>query len=128
EHVTAGGKGELGKVAAERFAAARLQEDLLSLDEGDAAKAVELDLVHVALALGQLLARECQLRLDGRLQRQRHRLARLGCTRLGSPLCLRKCGGQGASPSPSRSSRAASSSSESRLCALPSGSSEGSPS
>ena len=37
--------------------------------------------------------------------------SRLGCTRLGSPRCLGKCGGHGASPRPSSSSRRASSSS-----------------
>src|SRR5205085_12072952 len=127
EHVAARREAQLGEVAAERFAPARLQEQLLAIDECQAAKPVELDLVHVAVALGQLLARQRQLGLDGRRQRQAHRLARLGCTRRGSPFCLRKCGGQGASPRPSRSSRAASSSSESRRYVRASMSAEGSP-
>ena len=133
EHVAPGGEAQLGKVATERFAVARLQEDLLAVDEGQAAEAVELDLVDVLLAGGQLLAGERELRLERRDQRARPHsaarrgsaplasgtsspvagFARLGCTRRGSPRCLRKCGGQGASPSPSRSSRAASSSSAS---------------
>src|ERR1700733_1053898 len=153
QHIATCGKLELGEVAPERLAVARLQEYLLAVDERNAAKAVELDLVAVVLALGQLLARERQLRLERRLQRQAHCLvsslpacppsacpaspsacpasppafALLGCTRLGSPFCLRKCGGQGASPSPSRSSRAASSSSPSRRPACSSMLAEGSP-
>ena len=43
EHVAPGGKRELGEVAAERLAVARLQEDLLAVHEGQAAEAVELD-------------------------------------------------------------------------------------
>ncbi len=53
--------------------------------------------------------------------------ALLGCTRFGSPRCLAKCGGQGASPRPSASSRAASSSRLSSEPACWSISAEGSP-
>src|SRR5205085_6838312 len=125
---------QLGEVASERPAVARLQEDLLAVDERQAAKAVELDLVAVLIPVRQLLAGESELGSKRRLERQAHersppaRRARLGCTLGGSPLCLRKCGGQGASPSPSRSSRAASSRSESRPCWCSSIEAEGSPS
>src|ERR1700733_14367085 len=71
EHVTPGGQHELGEVAPERLAVARLQEAVFAVDEGEAAKAVELDLVDVLLADRQLLARQRQLRLDGRAQRER---------------------------------------------------------
>ena len=57
EHVAAGGKGELGEVAPERLAVARLQEHLVAVDEREAAEPVELHLVAVVIALGQLLAR-----------------------------------------------------------------------
>ena len=53
--------------------------------------------------------------------------SRLGWTRLGSPRCLRKCGGQGASPRPSSSSRRARSSSSSSEPACSSMSAAGSP-
>ena len=132
EHVASGREHELREVASERLAVARLQEHLLAVHERQAAKPVELDLIAVVLALRQLLARERQLRLDraaepaGRLtpplllagrtllRRRSAARARLGCTRGGSPFCLRKWGGHGASPRPSRSSRAASSSRPSR--------------
>ena len=51
--------------------------------------------------------------------------SRLGCTRLGSPFCLGKCGGHGASPSPPSSSRRARSSSASSVPALASMSAAG---
>ena len=72
EHVAPGGKLELGEVAPERLARARLQEDLIAVDEGQTAKAVELDLIDVVLTDGQLLARERELGLDGGLEREGH--------------------------------------------------------
>src|SRR5437879_795756 len=121
EHVVAGRKGELGEVAPEWPAVARRQEQEIAVDERQAAKAVQLHLVGVVLPRGQLLARERELRRERRLEWQAHACslraprARLGCTRGGSLARLRKWGGQGASPRPSRSSRAASSSSASSL-------------
>ncbi len=50
EHVAARREGQLGEVAAEGLAVARLQEDVLTVDECDAAKTVELDLVDVVIA------------------------------------------------------------------------------
>ena len=79
-----------------------------------------LRVVGVGLAGGDDLAgrtagsspsRRCSPR--GSRSPQSSSFALLGCTRFGSPFCLRKCGGQGASPRPSASSRAASSCSES---------------
>ncbi len=159
EHIATGWEAQLGEVAPQRAAVARLQEDILPIHKREAAEAVELDLVHVRLPLGERLAGECQLRLQRWGEGEGHRIhlsapvgglasddggrrprrtvvgrpargvsslswswfptpspsarAREGCTRRGSPRCLRKCGGQGASPRPSRSSRSASSSSES---------------
>ena len=81
EHVAARREGELRKVASERLAVAGLQEDVLPVDEREAAKAVELDLVAVVLADRELLARERELRLHRRRQRRAHALplrARLG--------------------------------------------------
>ncbi len=57
EHVAARGERELGEVAPERLAVARLQEHLIAVDEREAAEAVELDLVAVVLTARQLLAR-----------------------------------------------------------------------
>ncbi len=92
EHVAARREHQLGEVAPEWLGRARLQEHLLAVDERQAAKPVELDLVGKVLADGQLLARERQLGLDRRLQRKTHsssplssRFARLGWTRVGSP-------------------------------------------
>src|SRR6202035_1093722 len=133
EHVVARGEDELREVAPERPAVARLQEHLLPVHEGEAAEAVQLDLIGVVLARRQLLAGESELWRERRLQRKAHACplpaprARLGCTRGGSPLCLREGGGEGASPRPSRSSRAASSSRGSRLWRRSSMSAEGSP-
>src|SRR5262249_47771153 len=44
EHITTRGQAELGKVATKRFTVARLQEDVVSVNEREAAEAVELDL------------------------------------------------------------------------------------
>ena len=50
EHVAALGERELGEVAAQRAAVARLQVDVGAVDEGDRAEPVPLGLVGVALA------------------------------------------------------------------------------
>ena len=76
EHITAGGQDQLGEVAPEWLGRARLEEHLLAVDEREAAKAVELDLVGEVLADGQRLARERKLGLDRRLQGQCHRALR----------------------------------------------------
>ena len=65
-------RGDLGEVARQRLAVARLQLDVVAVDERDAAKAVVLGLVGPALAVRQCLARACQLGQHGRFQRQRH--------------------------------------------------------
>ena len=72
EHVTAGGKGELGEVARQRLAAARLQVHVRALHERDRPEPVVLGLEGPALAVGQLPAREGELRLDGRGEREGH--------------------------------------------------------
>ena len=61
--IAPGRERELGKVAPERLAVARLQEHFATVDEREAAKPVELDLVAVVLPLRELLARERELRL-----------------------------------------------------------------
>ncbi len=58
EHVAPWREHQLGEVAPEWLGGARLQEYLLTVDEGQAAEAVELDLVDVVIADRQLLARE----------------------------------------------------------------------
>ncbi len=63
---------ELGKVARQRAAASRLQEELAVVDEGERPEAVVLGLIGPALPRRQGLARERQLRLDRRLEGQRH--------------------------------------------------------
>jgi hypothetical protein len=77
EHVASGWKHELREVAPERPAVARLEEHLIAVDERKAAKAVELDLVGVLLAHRQLFARDRQLGLDRRREREGHELE--GC-------------------------------------------------
>src|SRR4029077_9817510 len=72
QHVASWREAQLREVAAEGFAPARLQEHLVAVDEDQAAKAVELDLIDVAVPLRKLLARERELGLDRRLQRQGH--------------------------------------------------------
>ena len=64
EHVATWREHQLGEVAPEWLGVARLQEDLRAVDEGQAAKPIELDLVGVVLAARQLLARERELWLD----------------------------------------------------------------
>src|ERR1700684_960174 len=49
QHIAPRRKGELGEVAAECLAVARLQKHLLAIHERDAAKAVELDLVDIVI-------------------------------------------------------------------------------
>lgn len=66
-------EGHLGEVARQRLGVARLQVDLVAVDERDRAKAVPLGLVCPALVVRQLRARARKLGRDGRLQRERHR-------------------------------------------------------
>ena len=56
EDVAARGEGELGEVARERLAVARLEVDVVAVDEGDRAEAVPLGLVDPAVARRQALA------------------------------------------------------------------------
>jgi len=72
EHVAARGKRELGEVARQRLAGARLHVHVLAVDEHDRAEAVVLGLVRPAVAVGQLLARSRELGLERGLERQRH--------------------------------------------------------
>ena len=53
EDVAPGRELQLGEVAAQRLAVARLQVGLVAVDEGDGAEAVVLGLVGPALALGE---------------------------------------------------------------------------
>src|ERR1700684_1682403 len=76
EHVAPGREHELREVAPERLAASRLQEQLLAVHEGKAAKAVELDLVAVLLPLGKRPPRKRQLGLQRRLDREAHMVSR----------------------------------------------------
>ena len=57
EHVAAGRERELGEVAAQRLAVARLQVDVVAVDERDRAEAVPLGLVAPAVAGRQRLRR-----------------------------------------------------------------------
>ena len=70
EDVAAVGELELREVAAQRLAAARLDVDVVAVDEDDCAEAVPLGLVRPLVALGQCLARERELRLDRGLERE----------------------------------------------------------
>ena len=65
-------EAELREVAAQRFTAARLDVDLVAVDEDDRPEAVELRLIHPFLADRQLFARQRQLRLDRWRQRKGH--------------------------------------------------------
>ena len=72
EHVAALGERELGEVARQRAAVARLQVDLAAVDEGDRAEAVPLRLVDPAVAGRQRARRLGELREDGWGEGQRH--------------------------------------------------------
>ena len=72
DHVAALRQHQLGEVAQQRPGPARLQVDLVAVDERERAEAVVLRLVRPLLALGQDLAREGQLGLDRRLDRKGH--------------------------------------------------------
>ena len=75
EHVAPGREDQLGEVAAQRLAVARLQVGLVAVDEGDCAKAVVLGLVGPAVAFGQGGSRARELGCERRVQRKRHRAA-----------------------------------------------------
>ncbi len=64
EHPAPRREAQLGEVAAEVFAAARLDLEVLAVDEDDRPEAVELGLVGPLLADRQLFAGQRQLRLD----------------------------------------------------------------
>jgi hypothetical protein len=68
EDVAALGEVDLGEVPAERLGAARLEIDLVAVDEGEGTEAVVLGLVDPVLTLRKLLSREGELRLDRWLQ------------------------------------------------------------
>ena len=72
EHVAARGERQLGEVARQRPAVARLQVDLAAVDERDRAEAVPLRLVGPAVAGRQRARRLGELREDGWGERQRH--------------------------------------------------------
>ena len=72
EHVAPLGERQLGEVAGQRLAVARLQVDLVAVDERERAEAVPLRLVDPAVALGQRLLRLRELGEDGRAERQGH--------------------------------------------------------
>ena len=56
EHVAARREAQLGEVARQRLAVARLQVDVAAVDEGDGAEAVPLGLVHPAVSGRERLA------------------------------------------------------------------------
>src|SRR4029077_12944217 len=68
DDVAARGEAQLGEVARERFAPARLDVGLLAVDEDDRAEAVELLLVGPVLSFGERFAVERALRLDRRCE------------------------------------------------------------
>ena len=72
EHPAPGGEAELGEVAGQLFAAARLDVGVVAVDEDDRAEAVELRLIRPLLADRQLFAGQRQLRLDRRREREGH--------------------------------------------------------
>jgi len=72
DHVTALGEHQLGEIALQRLAVARLQVDLVAVHERERAKAVPLGLVGPSLPFGQLGLAACQLREDGGRERKGH--------------------------------------------------------
>ena len=77
EHVAALREGQLGEVAAQRLAAARLQVDVRAVDEGEGAESVPFGLVHPAVAGRQLLGRTGELGEQWWREGQRHGAAHL---------------------------------------------------
>src|SRR3954451_23210690 len=75
EHVAPGGEAQLGEVAGQVAPVARLEGDAVTVDEGDAAKAVPLRLEGPVVGAGQCAARARELREDRRLERKRHGFA-----------------------------------------------------
>ena len=86
EHVAPGRERELGEVALQRLAGARLDRHGVPVDEDDRAEPVELALVRPALARGQLARRARELRGEGGLEREGHPLLRYRST--GTPTRL----------------------------------------
>src|SRR4051812_17897912 len=72
EDVAPLGELQLGEVAGQRLAVARLQVDAVAVDERDRAEAVPLRLVDPAVALREGLLRLGELGEEGRAQRQGH--------------------------------------------------------
>ena len=90
EHVAARRQRELGEVAIERLAVARLQEHLVAVDERDHPEAVPLRLVH-PLALGRQLGRGLrELGIDRRRERQRHCASGFGSGMSNPPASSRR--------------------------------------
>ena len=75
EDVAPGREDQLGEVAAQRLAVARLQIGLVAVHEDDCPKAVVLGLVGPAVAFGQGGSRSRELGCERRVQRKRHRAA-----------------------------------------------------
>jgi hypothetical protein len=75
EHVAAGRELQLGEVAAQRLAVARLQVGLVAVDERDGAKAVVLGLVGPAVTLRQAGSRARELGRQRRFERKGHETA-----------------------------------------------------
>ena len=72
EDVAARGERQLGEVAGEVAAVARLEPDLVAVDERDGAEAVPLRLVGPAVPLRQARARARELRQQGGREREGH--------------------------------------------------------
>ncbi len=70
--VAAGREDDLGEVAPQGLAGARLHHDVVAVHEDDRPEAVELALVRPAVALRHLAGRAGELGRDGRGERQAH--------------------------------------------------------
>jgi len=68
EHVAAGREAQLGEVAQQRAAVARLEVEVAVVDEGDGAEAVPLGFIAPVAARRQRLRGAGELRGDGRLE------------------------------------------------------------
>lgn len=68
DDVAAAGELDLGEVAPQGLAVARLEEDVVAVDEGERPEAVELRLERPAVTLRQLLSRQGELGSYRRIQ------------------------------------------------------------
>ena len=75
EHVAPGREAQLREVAGQRLAVARLEDDVVAVDERHRPEAVVFRLVRVPVALRQAGRRFGELGGDRRAQRQSHRSA-----------------------------------------------------